>query len=63
LDIEIATIVKNRPKKVKPGYKKKITIEIEQLKRKKKRQMIQNSIKEQQKFKSKMKQIEKGKQE
>ncbi len=63
LDIEIAKIVKARPKKVKPGYKKKITIEIEQLKRKKKREMIQKSIKEQHKFKSKMKQIEKGKQE
>ena len=63
LDLEIAKIIKNKPKTVKPGYKKKINSEIEQLKRKKKREMIQKSIKEQQKIKSKLKQIEKRKQE
>ena len=59
LDIEIHKIVKSRPKEVKPGYKKKMTAEIEQLKRKRKRDMIQKSIKEQHKLKSKLKQIEK----
>lgn len=59
LDKEVEAIVKSRPKKVKPGYKKKLNQEIEQIKRKRKRQLIQDSIKAQHKEKSKQKQKEK----
>ncbi len=60
LDKEVEKIVKGRPRKVKPGYKKKLNREIDQIKRKRKRQMIQDSIKAQQKEKSKQQQREKG---
>ena len=59
LDLEVEKLVKNRNQKVKPGYKKKLSAEIDKIKRKKKRQMIQASIKAQQKDKSKHKQREK----
>lgn len=59
LDLEVEKLVKNRNQKVKPGYKKKLSAEIDKIKRKKKRQMIQASIKAQQKEKSKLKQREK----
>lgn len=59
LDIEITKMIKGRSKKVKPGYKKKLTQEIDSIKRKRKRQLIQASIKAQQKEKSKLQQKEK----
>lgn len=59
LDIEITKMIKGRSKKVKPGYKKKLTQEIDAIKRKRKRQLIQASIKAQQKEKSKLQQKEK----
>lgn len=59
LDKEISKLVLGRSKKVKPGYKKKLNTEIEILKRKRKRKMIQDSIKAQQKEKSIQKQREK----
>ena len=52
-------MVQGRSKTVKPGYKKKLTAQIEELKRKRKRKIIQDSIKAQHKLKSKLKQIEK----
>lgn len=61
LDKEISQIVLGRSKVVKPGYKKKLTAQIELLKRKRRRKMIQDSIKAQHKHKSKMNQIEKKK--
>jgi len=59
LDIEISKLVMGRQKTVKPGYKKKLNGEIEQLKRKRKRAIIKSSIRDQQKLKSKLAQIEK----
>lgn len=60
LDKEITKMIKGRSKKVKPGYKKKLTLEIDLIKRKRKRQLIQASIKAQQKEKSKTQQKEKA---
>lgn len=61
-DKAIARLVNSKPVHVKPGYKKKREAEIERLKRRKRREMIQASIKAQHKQKSKLKQIEKGNQ-
>lgn len=61
-DKEISRLVNNKPVQVKPGYKKKREAEIERLKRRKRREMIQASIKAQHKQKNKLKQIEKGNQ-
>jgi ATP-dependent RNA helicase CshB len=61
-DKEISRLVNSKPVQVKPGYKKKREAEIERIKRRKRREMIQASIKAQQKQKSKLKQIEKGNQ-
>ncbi|HAO60746.1 MAG TPA: DEAD/DEAH box helicase [Erysipelotrichaceae bacterium] len=57
-DIEISKLVNRRVEQVKPGYKKKRAAEVESIKRKRRRQMIQDSIKVQSKTKAKMKQIE-----
>lgn len=59
LDKEISKLVLGRSTKVKPGYKKKLNTQIEILKRKRKRKMVQESIKAQQKEKSIQKQREK----
>lgn len=59
LDHEISKLVLGRDRKVKPGYKRKLNIEIEIMKRKRRRKLIQESIKAQHKLKSKIKQIEK----
>lgn len=59
-DKEIARIVNQKKVAVKPNYKKKKEAEIEKIKRKARREMIRNSIKQQQHLKSKLKQIEKG---
>lgn len=56
LEKEIAKMVSNKKKKVKPGYKKKRKEEIDRLKRKAKRQMIQNEIKAQVKERAKERQ-------
>jgi ATP-dependent RNA helicase CshB len=61
-DKEIARLVNSKSVQVKPGYKKKREAEIERLKRRKRREMIQASIKAQHKQKNKLKQIEKGNQ-
>jgi ATP-dependent RNA helicase CshB len=58
-DIEISKLVNKRVEQVKPGYKKKRAAEVEDIKRKRRREMIQKSIKELGKAKAKMKQIEK----
>lgn len=58
LEKEIAKIVSKKKTKVKPGYKVKRNEEIQKLKRKAKRAMIQDSIKAQQKEKAKAKQKE-----
>lgn len=60
LEKEIAKVVQRKKTKVKPGYKVKRNAEIEKLKRKAKRAMIQDSIKKQQKEKAKLKQKERG---
>ena len=57
LEKEIAKSLKRKKEKVKPGYKKKRNAEIEKLKRKQKRAMIQQSIKEQHITKNKKRQI------
>ena len=62
LEKEIQKIVR-RPKKVKPGYKKKRKREIEQLVRKQKRQIIQNDIRRQKKERARAAQIAKRKEE
>ncbi len=59
LEKEIAKIVKKKNTKVKPGYKKKQKQEVERLKRKARRAMIQNDIKAQQKERAKQKQRDK----
>lgn len=56
LEKEIAKMVSKKKNKVKPGYKKKRKEEISLLKRKAKRQMIQDDIKAQQKERAKQKQ-------
>lgn len=60
LEKEIAKIVQRKKTKVKPGYKVKRNEEIAKLKRKAKRAMIQESIKQLQKDKAKKKQKERG---
>ncbi len=57
LDKEIRKIV-SKPAKVKPGYKKKRAEQIEQLKRKKKREFIRGQIQQQKKERAKEKQKE-----
>ena len=59
LEKEIAKIISKKKKKVKPGYKVKRKQEIEKLKRKARRQMIQEDIKRQKKERAKQKMIEK----
>ncbi len=56
---EIVKIVSRKNQKVKPGYKKKMQAEIQDIKRKKRRAMIQASIKQVSKEKNKQKQREK----
>ncbi len=56
-EIAIAKIVKRKDIKVKPGYKKKMSAEIEALKRKKKREFIQSEIKKQKKERAKAKSL------
>lgn len=59
MEREIAKIVRGKSSKVKPGYKKKIKKEIAVVKRKRRRQQIQDSINEVKKEKYKQKQKEK----
>lgn len=59
-DEEIEKIRKRPVKKVKPGYKKKIKEEIESVRRRQRRLMIKNSIKQQQKERAKLSQRSKG---
>lgn len=60
-DPEIVKIVNTKKnRKVKPGYKKKMNSQIQKLEQKKKREIIQTSIKEQKKERAKRKQIEKN---
>lgn len=59
-DKEISRLVNQKKVTVKPNYKKKKEQEIERIKRKARREMIKNSIKQQQHIKSKLQQIEKG---
>jgi len=58
LDIEIQKKIKSTSKTVKPGYKKKLAQQIDTMKRKHRRQMIQDNIKKLHKEKSKAKQKE-----
>ena len=49
MDIEIKKLInQNRLKKVKPNYKKKIKLQIDQIKRKHKREFIKKEIKKRQ---------------
>ncbi|WP_416324810.1 DEAD/DEAH box helicase [[Eubacterium] hominis] len=59
LEKEISKIVAKKKKQVKPGYKVKRKQEVEKLKRKAKRTMIQEDIKRQKKERAKSKQAEK----
>ncbi|HBS91832.1 MAG TPA: DEAD/DEAH box helicase [Erysipelotrichaceae bacterium] len=59
LDVEIKKIVANKKVKVKPGYKKKMAAEVDKLKRKKRRAMIQGEIAIAKKERAKAKQKEK----
>lgn len=59
LSAEINKIVKRKKQKVKPGYKAKRKQEVERLKRKAKRALIQQDIQRQKKERAKAKQIEK----
>ncbi len=59
-DAEIAKVVNRPVKKVKPGYKKKRKQEIENIERRQRRQMIRQSIKQQQKERAKKAQREKN---
>lgn len=59
LEKEVSKIVNNKKIKVKPGYKKKRKAQVEQLKRKAKRTMVQTEIKKQAKEKAKARQIAK----
>ena len=56
LDQEIQKRIKAQPTQVKPGYKKKLSRDIEQLKRQHRRKLIQENIKKLQKEKAKEKQ-------
>ena len=58
LEKKVQSIIR-KPRKVKPGYKKKRKREIEKVVRKQKRQMIQNDIKRQKKERAKAVQIAK----
>lgn len=60
LEIEIGKIVNRKKVKVKPGYKAKRKQEVATLKRKAKRNMIQEDIRRQKKERAKAKSIEKG---
>lgn len=60
LQKEIAKIVKKKSQKVKPNYKKRQKEEIERLRRKKKREIIQKDIQRQKKERAKEKQRAKG---
>lgn len=62
LEKQISSIVR-KPKKVKPGYKKKRKREIEEIVRKQKRAMIQQDIKRQKKERAKQAQREKRERE
>ena len=57
---QIAKIVSKKNQAVKPGYKKRRKTEVENIKRKQKRQMIQDSINQLKKAKNKQKQQEKS---
>ncbi|MEG0290212.1 MAG: DEAD/DEAH box helicase [Erysipelotrichaceae bacterium] len=57
---EIARLVTHKKQKVKPGYKKKQSIEIEKMRRHAKRNMIQEDIKRQKKERARKYQIEKN---
>lgn len=59
LSAEISKIVHRKKKVVKPGYKKKRAAEVDKLRRKAKRAMIQEDIRRQKKERAKAKQIEK----
>lgn len=59
LEQEISKIVSKKKKQVKPGYKVKRKQEVEKLKRKARRQMIQSDIQRQKKERAKQKMIEK----
>ena len=59
-DKEIAKTLHRKNEKVKPNYKKKKKLEIEKIKRKKRREYIQNKIKEQRKERYKKQQREKN---
>ena len=59
LEKEIAKIVSKKKTKVKPGYKKKRAQEVEKLKRRARRAMIQEDIRRQKKERAKQKMIEK----
>lgn len=56
-EIAIAKIVKRKDVKVKPGYKKKMSAEIEMIKRKKRREFIQGEINRQKKERAKAKSL------
>lgn len=55
----ISLVLKVKKTKVKPNYKKKQKEEIDRLRRKKRREMIRNDIKRQQKERAKQRQMEK----
>lgn len=59
LEKEISKMVNSKKKKVKPGYKKKRKEEVDKLKRKAKRQLIQSEIKAQAKERAKERQRKK----
>lgn len=59
LEKEIGKIVHRKKKQVKPGYKAKRKVEVEKLKRKAKRAMIQEDIQRQKKERAKTRQMEK----
>ncbi len=62
LEKKVQSIIR-KPKKVKPGYKKKRKWEIDKVVRKQKRQMIQQDIRRQKKERSKIAQAEKRRRE
>lgn len=59
LAVEIGKIMSRRTKKVKPGYKAKRKQEVEKLRRKAKRELIQKDIQRQKKERAKARQLEK----
>lgn len=56
MDKDIAKVLTRKNEKVKPGYRKKRQAEVERIKRKKRREMIQTDIKARQKERAKVKQ-------